>query len=206
MIRILLTGAAFGIAVAAPVGPIALLCIRRTLERGWRAGVATGFGIATADATYGVMVVAGLSATGLLLAWSTAMQGAGGLLIALLGLHRLRPERRNTPARPPATRTGGLIGAFASAYVLTLANPLTILAFTALLSSLGTTAQPGAGYLLVTGVFLGSLGWWIALASATALTRRKLPPNTARRLDLATGALLLIWGLWIVWTALSAPT
>ncbi|PIE07701.1 MAG: lysine transporter LysE [Rhodobacterales bacterium] len=205
MIRILLKGAAFGIAVAAPVGPIALLCIKRTLERGWPAGVASGFGVATADATYGVMVVAGLSATGLLLAWSTAMQGAGGLLIALIGLHRLRPGRRNTHAKPPAARTGGLIGAFASAYALTITNPLTILAFTALLSSLGATAQPGAGYLLVTGVFLGSLGWWIALASATALTRRKLPLKAIRWLDLATGALLLTWGLWIARAALSAP-
>ena len=89
MIWVLLKGLAVGIAVAAPVGPIGLLCIKRTLDRGWATGVASGLGVAAADASYGLMVAAGLSATGLLLAYATPMQLAGGLLIALLGLRAL---------------------------------------------------------------------------------------------------------------------
>lgn len=205
MIWILLKGLAVGVAVAAPVGPIALLCIKRTLDRGWPAGLASGLGVAVADASYGLMVAAGLSATGLLLAYATPMQLAGGLLIALLGARAIlagMAHRETTAAR--STAGGGLAAAFASAWALTMANPTTILAFAGLVAGLGASAaaQPGAAYVLVAGVFFGSLTWWIVLTGAVALARARITPALMRWLDLASGAVLLLWGLWLAWRAL----
>jgi len=200
MIWILLQGLAVGVAVAAPVGPIGLLCIKRTLHRGWTTGVASGLGVAGADATYGLMVAAGLSATGLLVAYASPMQLAGGLLIAFLGLRSLRAGLQGGPAKAASGGTGGgLVAAFASAYALTIANPMTILAFAGLVAGLGAAAasEPGAAYILVAGVFLGSLLWWVILASATALARSRITPRVTRWLDLGSGAVLLIWGLRI---------
>jgi len=208
VIWILLKGLAVGVAVAAPVGPIGLLCIKRTLDRGWSAGIASGLGVAGADATYGLMVAAGLSATGLLIAYAAPMQLAGGLLIAVLGGQSIRAAFRDTPgpAAAAANPSGGLVGAFASAYALTIANPMTILAFAGLVAGLGATAaaQPGTAYILVIGVFLGSLGWWVLLASATALARTRITPRLTRWLDLGSGTVLLTWGLWIATGALRA--
>ncbi len=206
MIWILFKGIVVGVAVAAPVGPIGLLCIKRTLDRGWTTGVASGFGVAGADATYGLMVAAGLSATGLLVAYSGPMQLAGGLLIAFLGLQSLRAGLRGEAEK--AARGGGgggLIGAFASAYALTITNPMTILAFAGLVAGLGAAvaAEPNAAYVLVAGVFLGSLAWWVFLASATALARTRITPRVTRWLDLGSGTVLLVWGLWIAWGAVN---
>lgn len=208
MIWILLQGCAVGIAVAAPVGPIGLLCIKRTLERGWTVGVASGVGVAAADASYGLMVAAGLSATGLLLAFATPMQVIGGLLIAFLGLRALKAGLNEIPGRAARGGPGrGPAGAFASAYALTLTNPMTILAFAGLVAGLGTTSasKPAAVYVLVAGVFAGSLLWWVFLATATALARTKLTPRVTRWLDLGSGAVLLVWGLWIARGAVGAP-
>lgn len=208
MIWILLQGCAVGIAVAAPVGPIGLLCIKRTLERGWTVGVASGVGVAAADASYGLMVAAGLSATGLLLAFAMPMQVIGGLLIAFLGLHALKAGLKETPGQAARSGPGrGPAGAFASAYVLTLTNPMTILAFAGLVAGLGTTSasKPAAVYVLIAGVFAGSLLWWVFLATATALARTRITPWVTRWLDLGSGAVLLVWGLWIAREAFGAP-
>jgi len=207
MIEVLLKGLVVGVLVAAPVGPIGILCIKRVLSGGWIIGVATGLGVASADATYGLMVAAGFAATGLLVSFAGPMQIAGGLLIAILGALSLRaflrPERGNSRAAPNAR---GLWGAFASAFGLTLSNPMTILAFAGLVAGLGAAAagQAGATYVLVAGVFLGSLLWWVFLSTATALARRRLSPGLARWLDLVSGLVLLAWGLRIAWQALTA--
>ncbi|GKY88162.1 LysE family translocator [Sinisalibacter aestuarii] len=209
MIEVFLKGLGVGVAVAAPVGPIGLLCIKRTLARGWTTGFATGLGVASADATYGLMVAAGLAATGLLVAFATPMQIAGGLMIAGLGAMSLRtfvngPAPDLHAAEAPGAR--GLGTAFGSGYLLTLSNPMTILAFAGLVAGLGATAagQPGAAYMLVGGIFAGSALWWATLATASSLARRRITPRITRWLDLASGLVLLVWGLWIALTALTA--
>lgn len=207
MLEVLLAGALIGVAVAAPVGPIGLLCIRRTLDRGWINGFVTGLGVASADASYGLMVAAGLSVTGLLVTYAQPMQLAGGLAIAGLGVLSLRQFTRgptgNGPAEAPAR--AGLAGAWLSGYLLTLSNPMTILAFAALVAGLGATAAatPAAPYLLVAGIFAGSAAWWALLATATSLARRLVTPRLTRWLDLASGLVLFVWGLWIAARALT---
>lgn len=201
MLEIFFKGIGVGIAVAAPVGPIGLLCIRRTLARGWMTGFATGLGVAGADATYGLMVAAGLAVTGLLVSYAGPMQIVGGLMIAGLGLLSLKTFARGgsgaQSAEAPAR--AGLTGAFVSGYVLTLSNPMTILAFAALVAGLGASAaaHPWAPYLLVAGVFTGSAAWWAFLATVARQARHRLSTGATRWLDLASGLILLAWGLRI---------
>lgn len=206
MIEVFLKGLGVGFAVAAPVGPMALLTIRRTITRGWGMGLATGLGIAGADGTYGLMVAAGLAATGLLVAYAAPMQLIGGLVIALLGTLSIRAFLHPGPeAKPAEAGTAKGVGtAFASAYLLTLSNPMTILSFAALVAGLGAVAAatPGSAYVLVLGVFAGSLLWWLLLVSIAAAAKTRITPQVTRWLDLASGAVLLVWGLKIAFGAL----
>lgn len=197
MLEVFLKGLGIGLAIAAPVGPIGLLCIRRSVAQGRAAGLATGFGAAAADGTYGLLVAAGVSATGLLTRYATPMQLFGGLLIAWLGLMTLRgffAERPEEAAAPPAK---SVLGAFGSTYLLTLSNPATILAFTGMIAALGAAAgnAPHAAYWLVIGVFLGSALWWLILVHAALWARAKIAADTLRWLDLIAGTILIVWGL-----------
>jgi len=203
MIEILFKGIGIGFAVAAPVGPIGLLCVKRTLEQGRAMGLATGLGAAAADAGYGVMVAAGLSLSGVLLAYAQPLQLVGGLLIVWLGLLSLRRYFRpkGVPHTARAPKTNRLAVAFGSSFLLTLSNPMTILAFVALISGLGasTANTVNTAYVLVAGVFFGSALWWFLLVGITALARSRLPDRAMGWLDLLSGGVLVIWGLWIAY-------
>lgn len=206
MTEVFLSGLVVGIAVAAPVGPIGLLCIRRTLARGWSAGFRSGLGAATADATYGMMVAAGFAATGLLVSYAREMQFGGGILIALLGALAIRAFFGGTAQRAAEARGWGrgAIGDFLSTYVLTISNPMTIVAFAGLVAGLGAAAGGGgaSAFVLVAGVFSGSALWWFLLASVASVVRNRLTDEHTRWLDLASGLVLLAWGLRIVYGAL----
>ncbi|WP_376100699.1 LysE family transporter (plasmid) [Roseomonas sp. CCTCC AB2023176] len=197
----LLRGAGIGLAIAAPVGPIALLCIRRTLAAGPAAGVASGVGAATADALYGLVAALGLGVLAAVLVDHAALlRVAGGLLLAWLGLGALRRALAppHAVAEAAAGREGtGLAGAFASTFALTLANPMTILSFAGVVAAL---AAPGggaaAGLALVAGVFLGSVAWWLLLVGSVAAVRGSLPSGALRWIEGLSGAALLGFGAY----------
>ena len=201
MTEILLKGIGVGLAVAIPVGPIGLLCIRRTLSGGRGLGLASGIGAAAADMTYGLMVAAGFAATGLLVSYAGPMQLGGGLLISILGVLSIAAFLRasSADAKAPDSRVFGVLGAFVTTYVLTMSNPMTILTFLGLVAGLGASAQanPMALYWLVFGVFLGSALWWVILVHATLAARTRINAATTRWLDLVSGTILLVWGIWI---------
>ena len=203
--EILLKGIGVGIAVAAPIGPIGILCIRRTLSQGRVAGLASGLGAAAADALYGFVVAAGLGVTGVLVNHAGLLRICGGTLIALVGVLSIRtfllkPE----PAVVPGSPGRGLFGAFSTTFALTVANPLTILSFVGIVAGLGATDAGNAlaPYWLVFGVFLGSALWWLFLVHAALLAKRRLSQAVTRWLDAISGAVLAVWGLWIVAGAL----
>ncbi|WP_068112477.1 LysE family transporter [Tropicimonas marinistellae] len=210
MILVLLKGIGIGLAVAAPVGPIGLLCIRRTLMDGRAAGLATGLGAATADGVYGLMVAAGFAATGVLVSYTDPLAVAGGLLVAALGVMSLRGywAARNAPA-PQAAGRGrpyrGVAAAWATTFALTLSNPMTILAFVGMIAALGSAASGTAlaPYLLVVGVFTGSALWWLLLVHMAHFAGARMNAGAMHWLDLASGSVLLIWGLWIAGSAVS---
>ncbi len=199
--EVFLKGIGMGLAVAAPVGPIGLLCIRNTLADGRAKGLATGLGAAAADGVYGIMVAAGFAATGLLIRYAEPMALAGGLLIALIGILSLRKflmGARSVDGRLSASDRG-IAGAFVTTFLLTISNPMTILTFIGFIAGLGVTAgnDPAAPYWLVTGVFLGSALWWLFLVHVALVARTRLTPAATRWLDLISGAVLLIWGVSI---------
>ncbi|MCB6177504.1 LysE family translocator [Rhodobacter sp. Har01] len=190
-----------GLAVAAPLGPIGALCINRTLDRGFRAGVAGGLGTALADALYASLAAAGFAAFASLLARvQLPLMVAGGLFLLWLGAQSLRPR----PARP-AAQVGArdLLGTTAATFALTMANPMTILSFAALFAGLGLAAAagPGAAMLVVAGVFCGSMLWWVLLSGGVALARHRLPPAFALWTARASGAVLIGFAVWALVSA-----
>ncbi|MDN0081282.1 LysE family transporter [Crenobacter sp. SG2305] len=184
-----------GWAIAAPVGPIGLLVIERTLRYGRAAGLVTGLGAASADALYATVGVAGL---GMLTAWLTrlalplALFGSGFLI--WLGVATLR----RAPAERAAAGAGaGLAGYAVSAFALTLSNPLTVLSFVAVFAGLAGRQAPGAvaGVVMIAGVFCGSVLWWLMLAGTVGWLGGKLSTCWRRRIDTLCGLLLLGFGV-----------
>ena len=197
----LLKGIGVGMAVAAPVGPIGILCIRRTLNDGRLMGLATGLGAALADATYGMMVAGGLAATGLLLSYTGILQLGGGMLIAFLGCLSVRVFFSVSRTREVDlnAKTSGWFGAFTTTFLLTLSNPTTILVFVGLVAGLGASSGGGpfAPYWLVFGIFIGSSLWWLFLVHVALIVKNRLAPSIMRWLDLTSGIVLIVWGLGI---------
>ncbi len=133
----LLTGGGVGFSIAAPVGPIGALTIRRTLAQGRLVGFFTGLGAATADAAYGAVAAFGLTlVTDMLLAQQVWLRLGGGLFLLYLGIQTFRA--RPAPLEQSAAASG-LLAAYASTFLLTLANPTTILSFVAIFAGLGPT-------------------------------------------------------------------
>ncbi len=196
-----------GIAVAAPVGAMGVLCIQRTLARGWRAGFATGLGIASADALYAACAAFGVAAvSSLLVAWQTPLRLVGGAVLIYLGVRSIltapsagaASSAAEKAAPPPA---GSL---YASAVALTLTNPMTIMAFGAVFASAGLVASPsGATAATATlGVALGSLSWWTALTSVVAAVRHGFSESTLVWVSRISGAAVAAFGVLAMLSAL----
>jgi threonine/homoserine/homoserine lactone efflux protein len=187
---LLFRGYVLGLTIAAAVGPISLLCIRRTLAEGRLVGLVSGLGVATADATYGAVAAFGLTAiTGLLVDWHRALGIVGGLFLLYLAWTTFRA----VPGEAATTvdRRGGLLGAFLSTLGLTLTNPMTILSFGALFLGLGITGGNAAGATLLTiGVWLGSATWWVILTTGVGAFRSRITPAGLRRVNIVSGLLI----------------
>ncbi|OYD85516.1 MULTISPECIES: LysE family translocator [Azospirillum] len=194
----LLKGLIIGFSIAAPVGPIGLLCIRRTLADGPAHGFVSGLGAASADAVYGAIAGFGVAlVTDALLGAQVALKLVGGLMLLWLGWStlRARPAERAADARGG----GGLAGAYASTFALTLANPATILSFAAVFGGLGVSAgdgsSTGVAALLVAGVFTGSAMWWLGLSASVGAFRRRVTPAAMLWINRVSGAVLGGFGI-----------
>jgi threonine/homoserine/homoserine lactone efflux protein len=199
---LILKGFVIGMAIAMPVGPIAMLIIRRSLQQGFAAGATTGLGAASADGFYGAVAGFGLASIAhVLMAAQLPLRLAGGLALILIGLSSFRRRRGATATAAPAY---GLPAAYLSALGLTLANPLTIISFAAVFAGVGVAETAGsyrAAAIFVAALFLGSALWQIALCVTVTLIRTRLAPGVMRWLDRASGALLIGFGL-LAWRAL----
>jgi threonine/homoserine/homoserine lactone efflux protein len=193
----LLKGIVLGFSIAAPVGPIGVLCIRRTLTEGRLAGLVAGLGAATADAFYGSVAGFGLAAiSGFLIGYAHWFRLLGGLFLISLGVKTFfaLPVEREVAARR------GLLGGYLSTLFLTLTNPMTILSFGAVfagLGLLGTAGNYAAAAMLVAGVFCGSALWWLVLSSGVAAVAARVAAPALRWLNWISGLVLEGFG-WIV--------
>ena len=194
---VLLKGLVIGFSIAAPVGPIGVLCIRRTLADGRLAGLMTGLGAACADAVYGAIAAFGLTwLTQALIGQQLWIRVIGGAFLIYLGVRtfRARPAEREAPRGRK-----GLWGAFASTFVLTLTNPMTILSFMAVFAGLGLSAGTGGGAaaaaLMVLGVLCGSAAWWLLLSGGVSVVRERFDAGALRWVNRVSGTLITGFGV-----------
>ncbi|MBL6749369.1 MAG: LysE family translocator [Nevskia sp.] len=193
----LLAGIAVGFSIAAPVGPIGLLVIRRSLARGFVLGLVTGMGAATADTCFGVVAAFGLTViSSFLQEVSTPLSLVGGAFLVWLGLRTIR-----SPPPDDAAAGGGtsLAAAYGSTFLLTLSNPATILSFAAVFTVFGVAAYSDytAASTVVAGVFAGSTLWWLLLSGTTAWLRGRIRPAWLTGINRFSGALLCGFGIMV---------
>ena len=210
--ELFLRGVAIGFAIAFALGPIGLLVIRRTIDRGWLYGFVSGTGVAAADATYGAVAAFGLTAvTGLLVGIDRPLGIVGGAILVFLAARSLRDALRGgsgadssadaAEGRPGEPGRASPVTGFASMYGLTMTNPATILSFTALFASIGAgTGGAGGALAVVLGVFTGSIAWWALLTGLIAGVRARLTPRIVRALNILSA--VLIGGFGVVAIAL----
>ena len=191
-------GLLIGLSVAAVVGPMSVLCMQRTLSRGFRYGLISGLGVASADGLYGSIAGFGLTVIAtFLIHQQTWVRLIGGIFLLYLGVRTLltAPAER---AANVATQSG-YIGAYLSTLLLTLTNPLTILSFAAIFAGLGVGGASISflpALLVVCGVFLGSALWWLALTGAVSLLRTRFTGTWLFWIQRLSGIVIALFGLF----------
>lgn len=192
----LLKGVVIGIIIAVPVGPVGIMCLRRTILEGKLAGFISGLGAATADAMFGFIAAFGLTfISDLLIGYHQWLRIAGGLYLLYIGGRALltAPEVK-TGTEPDAE---SLLRDFLSSFALTLTNPITILVFLGIFSAIGLSGERATlsrAAILVLGVWLGSLLWWLALSFGLGSLFRSFEPRHLRWINRGSGTILLLSG------------
>ena len=190
-------GLIVGFCLAAPVGPIAAICVQRTISKRLISGVLSGMGAAVADAVYGAIAAFGATIISeFIIAERNWLQRIGGGILILLGLRLIfftkLEERKN------GATNRGLFGDFFSTFVLTLTNPMTFVAFAAIFTTMGIGAVRGHSILtaeLVGGVFAGSALWWLILSGASFLLRHHFDFRKLAAINKATGVFVIAVGV-----------
>jgi threonine/homoserine/homoserine lactone efflux protein len=183
-----------GISIAAPVGPIGVLCIRRTLANGRLAGFASGMGAASADMVYGAIAAFGLtSITGLLVENAFWLRIVGGVFLLFLGVRTFLEKPSDTPAQ---ASQGGLLSMYTSTFFLTITNPMTILSFAAIFAGTMLGDTTGSPLIMVVGVFVGSAAWWLTLSFVVGVLRDRLTQAHMAWINRISGVIIIAFGLY----------
>lgn len=192
------TGVIIGFAIAAPVGPVGVLCAQRTITRGPVAGLISGFGAAIADSIFGMIAAFGLS---IVAEWIFEHQVwvrlIGGIFLLVLGIRIL--TKRQPQAAASAPSNGKVVGHFVSTFVLTITNPITILSFAGIFAAFGVIeriATLAQGWVLVAGVLVGSSLWWLLIALTAGLFRRWISHEGMRYVSIASALIMLAFGVY----------
>lgn len=197
----LFEGLLVGLSIAAPVGPIGILTIKRTLTEGRTSGFTTGMGAAVADTVYGSIAAFGLTAISLfLLSIGFWLKWIGGLFLIYLGVKFFLSK--------PATKEAdvvskGLLYNFVSTFFLTLTNPTTIFSFLGIFAGIGLVSDKtdyGSSTTLVAGVFCGSSLWWFILSSTVSLFQSRITPNVFVWINRFSGLLVFAFGIWALYS------
>jgi threonine/homoserine/homoserine lactone efflux protein len=190
-----LRGLIIGFTIAAAVGPITLLVIRRTIAHGGGYGFASGLGVAAADATYAGVAAFGLTAiTSVLVSGHMLLGLVGGAVIAIMGIRTMQSR----PAGPAAdSERPGLAGAFLSIYALTMTNPLTIVLYAGVFAGIGLVA--GSSFvdaaIVTLAAWLGSTAWWVILCSIVGWARGRVSTTALLWVNRISGGALVVFGI-----------
>ena len=201
MLELLVQGTIFGFSIAAPVGPIGVLCIRRTLQNGFKSGLASGLGAASADAVYGAIAAAGLTLAADFLVEQQVWLGIlGGAFLLFLGIKTSCSPSPDADGQAPSTNKLG--GDYLSTFLLTLSNPITIFSFAAMFGGLNVGSGSGFradAFALVLGVFSGSALWWLGLSVSVNFFRKKFSAGVIQWVNRLAGAVIVVFGLVMLW-------
>lgn len=190
-----------GIAIAAPVGPIGMLCIKKTLELGIKAALLVGLGAALADSVYGLIAALGLTAiSSIMVENSFMLRLAGGILLLYLAYKEAIGMKVNNAA---CVKGNTPIGLIIGVFFLTVSNPMTILSFIGIFSSINTGPLTTLESItMVLGVFLGSMTWWCVLGISIHKIKHKLPKIWLERIKWVSCFILASFGLMAIFSSL----
>jgi threonine/homoserine/homoserine lactone efflux protein len=199
------TGIIIGFAIAAPVGPVGVLCAQRTITRGPVAGLVSGLGAAVADSIFGMIAAFGLS---IVAEWIFEHQIwvrlVGGIFLLVLGVRILGTRPPASAASAPSNDNA--VKHFVSTFVLTITNPITILSFAGIFAAFGVIeriATLAQGWILVAGVFVGSSLWWLLIALAAGLFRRWISHEGMRYVSITSAIIMLAFGVYALGSVIS---
>lgn len=186
-----------GFLLAAPIGPVNLICIRYTLSEGRVSGLMVGIGAALADALYGLAAAAGLSVlTAFILQYDVVFRWGGGVFIILLGFATFRAHPGSTADNKNSKYS--LYSLCGGVFLLTLTNPVTIFTFIAVFSSFGIAmlvTDRFTALLAALGVFIGSALWWGILTSLVCLFRSRVTPRVIVQINKIAGIIIIVLGV-----------
>ncbi|BBK33901.1 lysine transporter LysE [Allostella humosa] len=187
--------------IAAPVGPVGVLCVRRTIFEGPVYGFVSGLGAAVADALFGIVAAFGLTViSDFLIGHQGWLKGVGAAFLLFIGGRALLWERDSAPA---PISGDSLLGAFASTFALTVTNPITILAFAGVFAAAGLSGEEatwGRAGMLVAGVFAGSLAWWFLLCAVAGGVRHLVREVHLVWVSRSSGAILVAFAFFLILT------
>jgi len=202
-------GLVLGVMVSAPVGPIGLLCIRRTIQKGLLIGFATGMGAACADTIFGAVAALGVAAILEFMArYSFYIHIIGGLVLLFGAWHTWhdKPEPPQHLAKLAKKVMGmakdetllGSLKAFISGFAITMTNPVTIFAVLAVVATFGGLQSKVETGTLIGGIFFGATLWWILLSGGIALVRGHFTENRIIFINRITAVALSALALWAI--------
>jgi threonine/homoserine/homoserine lactone efflux protein len=204
---LILGGMVIGVLVAAPIGPVNMICIRRSLAYGPLNGFFSGLGAALGDGVFAIVTAFGLTAIAQLIeGYATPIKLAGGIMLVSFGIHNFRAEVNE--ARLACAQTmedegaSTLAGAIASTFALTITNPATLFGFAALFAGLGTLAGGEHKFLdaavTVAGVVCGSAAWWFTITTITGVYHRQINAKVMRVINRGSGVFVFLFGLVVL--------
>lgn len=200
LIGFLLKGIVVGIIIAIPVGPVGVLCIRRTILHGRLAGFLSGLGAASADAVFGIIAGCGLTVVSdWLFDYQNWLRIVGAAFLLFIGISAFfhDPLVGTQSQRDPES----LLADYASTFALTITNPVTILAFLAIFAGIGFTGEQatlGTAAVLVLGVWFGSLLWWAGLSTGAGLVRLSFKHDHLVWINRGSGGILVLSGVGLI--------
>jgi threonine/homoserine/homoserine lactone efflux protein len=210
-IVLIVTGVLFGFFAALPIGPVNLICIRRTLQFGSFHGFVSGLGAALGDTLFASITGFGFTAlVQLIVGYSNLLQLIGGLLLLFFGVRTFYTppppsfEERLAMAENGVSMNGNRPPSrgMASTFVLAITNPVTLFGFTALFATLGGFAAGNPSFFaaafVVLGVFAGSTLWWLTLTTVVGLLHARISDRTVRVINEISGAVVALFGVVVL--------
>ncbi|MBI3255949.1 MAG: LysE family translocator [Candidatus Andersenbacteria bacterium] len=198
-IEFFLKGIVIGLAIAAPVGPIGILCIRRTLAYGRPSGFVSGLGAATADFIYGTIAAFGLTfISDFLLRENAWLRLIGGIFLLYLGIKTFQEKLGDEATVESSENDISLLADYSSTFVLTLTNPATVFSFLAIFAAFGVASAKtnySLATLLAIGVLIGSAIWWLCLSGITGLLKDRLKAGGLNAVNKISGGVIAAFGV-----------